>query len=111
MPVVWLSKFQNTVMTAGQSGTAESPHLLALSSGESELYAASDSAKPGFGGARASGQSVSADVLFNIFRTHPIETKPLRIYVAFGTWIWEPALKTPGAEARANAGGSKCGLE
>ena len=45
MPVVWLSKFQNTVMTAGQSGTAESPHMLALSSGESELYAASDTAK------------------------------------------------------------------
>ena len=45
MPVVWLSKFQNTVMTAGPSGTAESPHMLALSSGESELYAASDTAK------------------------------------------------------------------
>ena len=83
MPVVWLSKFQNTVMTAGQSGTAESSHLLALSSGESELYAASDSAKPGFGGARVS--SVSADVLLNIFRTHRIETKTLRFYVAFGT--------------------------
>ena len=28
---------------------------------------------------------VSADVLFNIFRAHRTETKPLRFYVAFGT--------------------------
>ena len=40
-----------------------------------------------------------------------IETKPLRFYVAFLLWFREPVLKTPGAEARANAGGSKWGLE